>query len=431
MKVCAATLAPILTHVICLCFETKRFPQKWKIANIVPIPKIRNPTVKDIRPISLLPIFGKICEKAILSSVKDDLIDLYGQDQYGFRPSCSTTISHIRLHDFITAQMDEKSVSSVLLISFDMSKAFDTLNHAALLRTLMNTNLPSGFIQWCSDYLQHRKQKVIIETESSSLTNVTSGVPQGSVISPFLFCLHMNSVKASTPKALTLKYADDVLIAIPICDDDQISSIINSEIDNMAQWCDEHGLKLNAEKTKTMVIAKRHNQPVHHSGESNEMKVLGLTYNAKCTWKSHIDIASRDASRRIYVLRQLKPYLTKPLLIQVYGALIRSSLEYCNAAFVGLSAGDAEQLEKVQRRCHRIICGSHCQCTSFTPLHERRTQHAMNIFRNISNPQHILHDLYPPILPHGKRLMLQHTKTNRRLSSFIPFCTRIFNGVGL
>ena len=144
----AHVFAPILTHLIALSMETQKVPQQWKIANVVPLPKKRNPTISDLRPISLLPIFGKICEKVILSSVKERIPDLFGKDQFGFRPKSSTTLSHIKLHDFITSQLEVTSHTGVLLISFDMRRAFESLNHDALMKNLYRSDLPIGFLLW-------------------------------------------------------------------------------------------------------------------------------------------------------------------------------------------------------------------------------------------------------------------------------------------
>ena len=84
-------------------------------------------------------------------------------------------------------------------------------------------------------------------------------------------------------------------------------------------------------------------------------------------------------------------------------------------------------LEKIQKKCHRIICGLHCLCESFPLLSTRRRKMALHTFLQLRHPQHMLHDLYPPFLPHGKRLQLAHNKTNRRLNYFIPYCAHIFN----
>ena len=429
----ADVFAPILAHLINLSAETKSVPLQWKIANVVPIPKKRNPTIEELRPISLLPIFAKICEKLILASVKKQLIELYGPHQFGFRPRSSTTLSHIKLHNFITEQLDLPAVASVLLISFDMSRAFDSLSHGALMRTLIHSGLPMGFISWCSSYLQNRQQKVIIEQMTSTSMNVTSGVPQGSIIAPFLFCVQMRSAKPFSPEALILKYAGDIFIAIPVLKSavtsTSISTLIQTESDHMKKWCLENGLKLNPNKTKSLLISKKGKGSLGYTTEtlSAELKFLGLTYNTELNWKSHVSLITKTASRMTYVLRKLKTFLPKPLLIQVYRAIIRSRLEYGNAAFVGLSIGEKEKLEKIQRLCHRLICGPLCSCSEFPSLDSRRIKNAMYIFTQMQHEDHMLHDMYPPVLPHGKRLFLPFSKTNRRLNSFLPFCTCYFN----
>ena len=164
----------------------------------------------------LLPFFGKICEKLLLASVKNKLINLYDKDQFGFRPHSSTTLFHIKLHNFITDKLELATIDSVLLLSFDMSRAFDSLDHGALMGTLLHSGLPIDFVHWCSDYLQHRQQRVVVDNLSSSARNITSGVPQGSIVAPFLFCVQMRTAKPLSTEAIILKYADDILIAVPV-----------------------------------------------------------------------------------------------------------------------------------------------------------------------------------------------------------------------
>ena len=193
--------------------------------------------------------------------------------------------------------------------------------------------------------------------------------------------------------------------------------------------CLENGLKLNPIKTKSLLISKKGKGSLGYTTEtlSAELKFLGLTYNTELNWKSHVSLITKTASRMTYVLRKLKTFLPKPLLIQVYRSIIRSRLEYGNAAFVGLSIGEKEKLEKIQRLCHRLICGPLCSCSEFPSLDSRRIKNAMYIFTQMQHEDHILHDMYPPVLPHGKRLFLPFSKTNRRLNSFLPFCTCYFN----
>jgi hypothetical protein len=220
-----------------------------------------------------------------------------------------------------------------------------------------------------------------------------------------------------------------MLVAIPVSDVAVVSSIISEEVANMRKWCHENGLRLNQEKTKSLLIPKKDQVPLLDfpaCDVSQDLKILGLIYNSNCNWSSHTSHIAKKASRMFFVLRQLRNFLPKSLLFRVYYALIRSRLEYCNAAFVGLSTSESNKLEKIQKRCHKIICGENCNCELPT-LHSRRINMATKIFCDMQHPENILHNLFPAFLPHGRRLAFSYVKTNRRLNAFIPFCTQLWN----
>lgn len=111
--------------------------------------------------------------------MKTSFVYNYGPDQYGFRPNSSTLFcTYNNIHDFITRYLDNVETVGILLIAFDVKKAFDSLPHQALLQTLSKRSLPSTFIRCVYSYLKDRKKVVtIIRVSSSSTDSVTSGVP--------------------------------------------------------------------------------------------------------------------------------------------------------------------------------------------------------------------------------------------------------------
>ena len=134
---------------------------------------------------------------------------MYGRNQFEFRPNTSTLHAHISIQEFITVKLDDSHVKDVLIVSFDMSKAFDKLDHAALVRTLNNSNLPEDFVSWCKSYLIYRKQRVVLNFSTKGCTSsVTSGVPQGVVLAPFLFAAHIGTLVPQHPSVHMTKYAD-------------------------------------------------------------------------------------------------------------------------------------------------------------------------------------------------------------------------------
>ena len=185
---------------------------------------------------------------------------------------------------------------------------------------------------------------------------------------------------------------------------------LKTKVKNEIQSAKRIWLDLNPAKTKSLLITKKRSisVPVIYESLVLEMKILGGVYNADCNWKSHIYKISKAASRMAYILRQMRPFLPKTLLVRVYNAVIRSRLEYCNAVFAGLPISEADKLEAIQRRCHRLICGLKCNYIGFPLLETRRKDMALLVFSQLCHPHHILHSLFPPLLPHGKRLALPH-----------------------
>ena len=126
-------------------------------------------------------------------------------------------------------------------------------------------------------------------------------------------------------------------------------------------------------------------------------------------------------------LRALKSFIKKKDLMCIYDSLLRSILEYCSPLFIGMPSGMAHDLEKLQRRAHRVICGSTCEDGCLDSLGSRRERRAKDLFKQCLNRNHLLNHLLPPSSKrsHTLRFLLPHLKTSRRSSSFIPcMCLR-------
>ena len=399
LKETADELAEPLTHIIALSLETKTVPAIWKLSHVVPVPKCRNPTLDDLRPLSMLPTFSKILERIVLKSIQRRLIDMYGSNQFGFRPATSTLHAHIQTHDFITKSLDSPDIMAVAMITFDMSKAFDRLKHDCLIRTLLNGKLPGDFIQWCANFLMNRNQQVRLHNGSLSTSrSVTSGVPQGSVLSPYLFSAHMGSLKSCNDRSMMIKYADDVYTMLPLYKYDDYDRLVQNEIQGIENWCLSHGLLLNASKTKRMILSKPGVLPSVSPlrNTTKELSILGVTFDNNLRWNVHIDNICRKANQRLYIIRKMKSIAKKTDLLKIYYNIILSILEYNSPLFIGMNLKEQDKLEKVRKRCHRIICGFNCNCDLFTTLRERRNTQAMKVFQQMTQSEHILHHLIPP-----------------------------------
>ena len=148
--------------------------------------------------------------------------------------------------------------------------------------------------------------------------------------------------------------------------------------------------------------------------------------------QTHGIYINRYASSRLFALRILKPILDHSKWRSVYYGLILSVIEYCSPLLVGMSTQNSEVLQNIQRRAHRIVCGSSsmCECNQFPDLQTRRKEAAIKLLVQISgNPAHPLHSLCPPRSYRTGRFIQPQTRSTRRRNSYFPKTTIIMNGI--
>ena len=188
LKICADNITNPLCHIINESLSQGVFPSMWKFANVIPIFKKNDRQDKlNYRPLSLLTCLSKICEKIVLIRLYHFLLEIkfLTPFQSGFRPGDSTTNQLILIsHKIYEALEQGKEVRMVFL---DISKAFDKVWHRGLLLKLERLGVRDPLLKWFRSYLIGRKQRVIIDGQSSDWRQIEAGLPQGSVLGPLLF----------------------------------------------------------------------------------------------------------------------------------------------------------------------------------------------------------------------------------------------------
>ena len=140
--------------------NTSIYPDTWKMANVTPVfKKDDKQLVKNYRPISLLPICGKLLEKIIFNKLYCYLIDnkLLTDNQSGFRPGDSTTNQLLYLVDEIHNAFDDPKSDEVRAVFLDISKAFDKVWHEGLLHKLKSNGISGELLSFFESYLSNRK----------------------------------------------------------------------------------------------------------------------------------------------------------------------------------------------------------------------------------------------------------------------------------
>ena len=136
----------------------------------------------------------------------------------------------------------------------------------------------------------------------------------------------------------------------------------------------------------------------------------------------------KKANGWIYMLQQLRPFLSIDSLVKVYNGYIRSLLEYCSPVFINASNSEQAILNSVQCRAHNTICSWLCLCKIFPKHNNRRKQQVIKLFNEaLNNKYHILYNNMPIRLAYSKKLKQPYSKTTRRQKSFFNMCTEWVN----
>ena len=171
------------------------FPNSLKIAKVTPIfKKENNKLITNYRPISVLPVISKIFETIIHEQLSEYFIsnNLFCPQQYGFRKNSSTELAALELLDRVLDQMDKHKIP--INFHIDLSKAFDILLDKL---TYYGVTHPAKKI--IESYLSNRKQFVQVGNIKFTMKQVSTGVPEGSIVGPLLFNVCINDiVKASS-----------------------------------------------------------------------------------------------------------------------------------------------------------------------------------------------------------------------------------------
>ena len=229
--------------------DTGIFPDKWKIATVTPIPKVphaANPT--DLRPISLLPIPGKLFEKYITAFFSDK--------QNGFRKGKSTGSAMAKLLDDVASSLNESKIC--LAAYLDVQKAFDTVNNNILLTKLRASGIGDNLCSLLQNYLSNRKQKTKLHNTVSDTKNIRIGVPQGSIIGPIMFIIYINDIPDVLNNSEALMYADDTVLYTADACKKVVRKKLQGDLASIEKWCLKNRLSLNVSKTKIMTFMSDH-----------------------------------------------------------------------------------------------------------------------------------------------------------------------------
>lgn len=396
-KHCSDALSLPLSIIYNFSLNCGQVPDLWKRSIVVPIPKTNSPSEpSDYRPISLTPTASKVLERLVKVTLVEwcTTHDLIPPHQHGFVARRSVTSQLLELTQRWKEAIDVGQVVDVVYVDF--AKAFDSVSFPKLLAKLESFGVRGPLLSWFSSFLVGRTFQVKIGSSLSFPQAVVSGVPQGSVLGPFLFLLFISdigNITTALPLVDIRLFADDLKIFAqfdprdPMTATDQLQSSLRA----LETYCTTWQLKIAAHKCAVLHIGSSNPRlPLTLSSVAlptvDVVRDLGVLLDTRLSFSPHIDkLVARTTSLVYSVFRTLSSSLPS-VYIQTYKTFLIPILDFASPVWSPHTSKHIAKLESVQRlftrllfhRCSRLMSPQipsyegRLSATSLIPLRLRR-----------------------------------------------------------
>lgn len=357
-------LANSLSTPLCILFnkslKERCFPDVWKTSFVSPIFKDGDKQdVTNYRVVSIICSISKIFERLIFNRLFGEFKNSIHPSQHGFFSKRSTLSNLMEFVNAVTESM--ANAGQVDALYTDFAKAFDRVSHSLLLKKLENFGFSKPMVQWFKSYLSNRSQYVRIGGTSSERINPTSGIPQGSILGPFLFVIFINDLLSMLSTAFG--FADDLKLIRKIVTGGDCY-MFQMEINRLQKWCEENRLDLNVKKCAIMTFTHKTDRTKleyqYAIGDAilsrvNLKRDLGVWLDDKLSFKQHIDATTRKAYQMLgFIFRCGKFFNNPESMLVLYNSLVRSRLEYCSTIWSPFYEKYKTIIERVQRKFTRM-----------------------------------------------------------------------------
>jgi len=288
--------------------------------------------------------------------------NLFSPNQHGFLKKRSTITCLIECLSDWTQCFEEKYSIDVLYI--DISKAFDSISHKKLLQQLENFGIRGLLLKWIEAWLVNRHQAVKVDNTLSEFKKVRSGVPQGSVLGPLLFCIYMSGLDSVLQHCKVKYYADDAKIYM------KVSTIedgfkFHEETERLQQWSNDYQLNIAFGKCAILHLNPSYSVNYKYSmGDVelmtvNQIRDLGIMIDANLNFSVQIDTAVKKAGMISNIIFHNFKCRDIRFLTLAYTAYVRPILEYGNECYFPKYKKDLANIEGVQRSFTRRVPALH------------------------------------------------------------------------
>ncbi|KAK1804001.1 hypothetical protein P4O66_003762 [Electrophorus voltai] len=409
LKACIDQLAPVFTNIFNLSLMLSIAPSSFKRSTIIPVPKKPRPSgPNDYRPVALTSVMMKCFEKLVREFITSSLPASMDPLQFAYlayRHNCSTDDATAHLLHTTLTDLDKGRGNYVKMLFVDYSSAFNTIVPSLLTTKLEDLGLHTSLCDWISNFLTDRPQSVRVGNCVSSTLTLSTGAPQGCVLSPLLYSLYTYDCAATSNSTIIVKFADDTVFMGLISDNEDRAYL--EEIKHLENWCQENNLILNISKTKELIVdcskkQERHYQPVRISGTTLErvdsFRYLGVHISQDLSWFHHTNSLAKKARQCLYHLRCLRDFrLPSKVLRNFYTCTIESILTGNITVWFGNSTKqDRQALQRVVRSAEHI---THTELPDLQSIYYKWCQTKAR--RIVKDSTHLNNRLFSLLRPFG------------------------------
>ena len=393
-------LLPQITHLFNFSLNNAIFPTVWKHALVIPIPKTGDLTkVNNYRPISLLPLPGKILEKLVHTQLTNHLEEngFISDSQFGFRRQRSTTHAITHFLNQVYSNINKSAITAAIFIDF--RKAFDCVQHSTLLGKLKELYLDQQTQTWLTSYLSGRSQRTLANNVYSQSESVKQGVPQGSVLGPLLYIIYANDIAQCVNKSGYTFYADDTVLYTKKKSLTNAARDLQADLNGLMLWCKQNQIYINTSKTKLMFFGSNQalanaTLPSFHVDQieidrATHYTYLGIKLDEQLDFEAHVNTIIAKVSSKILNLRKIRFFITRKAAVLIYKNMILPLLEYGDVLLDSAKSETRKKLQVLQNKALRCALNMDRDTPSNT-LHKEASLNKLKLRRK----EHLLLHMY-------------------------------------
>ena len=347
---------------------TGTFPKEWTCSIVTLLPKtgdLSHPG--NWRPISQTCIFAKILENIVKTRLQSYLIDhsLLSEYQFGFLPHRSTKEAVFELTKSMYSTINNRKLMAMVFL--DVAKAFNCIHHGRLFKKLESIGCSNRCVSWFKSYLD-RSQIISLKDRKSDSISVSSGIAQGTVLGPLIFIFYLNDIVRSLRRCHISMFADDCVLYLTGNNWLAVHDNLQAELDSFIEWCSLNGLKINCNKTKTMIVStstrlKRIGDIPHFKilGQNvqivSQYNYLGVILDNEMSLSPLLKNIKKRISNRMFQLRKIRKYVNTHAATLIYKQTILPIFDYPGFLLISVNNGEKHDLQIMENDAIRFCKG--------------------------------------------------------------------------